>query len=457
MKEGKILKTIVAISAGQKKSKKGSSLIRQKQRYLNYGLLGLVTLISQNSDYNIVMFQADSKNPYETLFEIKKSGIDLKNDCECILLSIPSYHSITWCVEICEMIKKEYNLKIIVGGRWVVDNNVLWIKDKLKYVDIVSEGFGENFYSSYFNLKLGSYDGKKHCFDGFDYSLLHNYSDYMPSIEISRGCGAGCHFCADKNNSRLSNKSVDKLLTEIKYLDTIYDEYTPYFEAPHFCFSKNWIDEYSRKIQQRKKPLYWRCTSRIESVPTNMLDTLKQSGLRIIDIGMESASLLQLNRMHKTNDPNSYIKKAEEVISSCYDNDIWVKLNIMLYAGETNDTINETVEWLKRNKKYIKDVSVGSLVYYKNMDNLEELMSYGATLQSIDSLENEGFSYLNLSDDINVEKANEICLQISKLIATQKDFYDIKSFSYYPATYSYENFLSDLDYCDIKQLPFILV
>jgi hypothetical protein len=50
------------------------------------------------------------------------------DDIDAILLSVPSYYSISWCAEFCRIIKEKYNKEIIVGGRWVVDNKTEWVK-----------------------------------------------------------------------------------------------------------------------------------------------------------------------------------------------------------------------------------------------------------------------------------------------------------------------------------------
>lgn len=452
------MKKVLAIAAGQEFSRKGENTVRKKLKYLNYGLLGLVTLIDRHSDKEIVMFQADAFSVEELVDEIKVTGLDLTRDFECVLLSVPSYHSISWCVKFCEHIKKNYGLKIIVGGRWVVDNHSQWIKEKLKYVDIVNEGFGERFVAEYFDFSEDkrSFLGEKNCFRFVDYTLLHNYQDYHPNIEISRGCGAGCHFCVDRNSYRLPNKSVEMVMSELDLLDQVYHNYTVYLTAPHFVFDPKWINSFHDMMLKRANPVLWRCTSRVESIPLNLLGVLKESGLKIIDVGLESASITQLAKMHKTASPQKYLERASALLKACKENGIWVKLNILLYAGETMETIHETMEWLLLHKDCIKDISAGSLVYYYNMNNLSELEQLGASIAEGDRFEDKGFAILNLSLDISKERATKLCQEIPRLIANQRDFYDIKSFSYYPDRYSYKEFLQDMRSCDPQDLPFYI-
>lgn len=447
---------ILSIAAGQEFSRKGENLVRRRLKYLNYGLLGLSSLIDQYSEYNVRMFQADDRTIEELILEIESTGISISCDCKCILLSIPSFHSISWCVKFCEYIKQNYDTTIIVGGRWVVDNHAEWVKRKLKHIDIISEGFGERFMSECFRFSDSeeAFDGKSHCFTNVNYRVLHNYLDYNPNLEISRGCGSGCAFCADSKNPRLRNKPVNIIMDELDRLDSIFEEYTPYYTAPHFVFNKRWVDEYCNESAKRSKIRQWRCTTRVESVPLDRLCDLRSAGMKVIDIGLESASITQLRRMQKSNKPELYLEKAEALIEACAQNDIWIKLNIMLYAGETLDTISETMNWLKKHKNQIKDVSAGSLVYYYNMTNLQELIDLGASIPSGQDLEENGFMNLNMSSEIDVAKAQELCCEIPRIVANQRDFYDIKKFSYYPQSYDYSAFMQDVRKCNLKDLPF---
>ena len=76
------MKTIIAISAGHDSSKKVENRIRSRIRYLNYGLLGLATILKHQGGIDIIVYQADSYN-VDALFDvIERSGINIISDCE---------------------------------------------------------------------------------------------------------------------------------------------------------------------------------------------------------------------------------------------------------------------------------------------------------------------------------------------------------------------------------------
>ena len=447
---------IIAISAGQLSYCKETNLVRKRIKYLNYGLLGLSTILHEKLHLDIVMFQADELLPEELIDKLIYSGMDI-GECDCMLLSIPSFYSISWCKEFCRLIKCNYNITIIAGGRWVVDGNVKWLKAKVGYIDEYIEGFGERKLLQRFGGNGSEViDGDKQCFERFDYKLLFEYEKYQPCIEVSRGCGAGCAFCADRGTLRIPNKSVEKIISELNALDFLYPQYTFYMEAPHFIFEKQWTEKLCHNLFERERIRNWRCTSRVESIPLDMLKYLGQAGLKVIDIGLESASGTQLQKMGKTVTPEKYLEKAEQILDVCSQNNIWVKFNLLCYAGETYKTIAETEKWLYDHRSQIKDVSVSSLVYYKNMGNIKELIKEGAKMHSDYLIEEQGYVNLDLSDEIPFAVAKEYLNRIPKLIANQRDFFDIKSITYFPSNYTYNEFISDVKKCNIDDLPFYI-
>lgn len=450
------MKTVIAVSAGHDSTKKADTLIRRRIRYLNYGLLGLATILKHQGGIDIAVFQADSYEVDALLDLIEKSGINIASDCECFLLSIPSYYSMSWCARFCETVKRRYRKQIVVGGRWVVDNHAVWVRERLKDVDFIIEGFGERKLAQFFHFPGWEKvpDGSGKCFDWIDYRLLYDYRKYQPCVEISRGCGAGCQFCADRSNRRLPNKLVDTVLSELERLDQIYEQYSVYFEAPHFVFERPWVDQLCGGLRSRKCLIPWRCTSRVETVPTELLGMMSDAGLKVLDIGLESASYRQLINMQKTKRPERYLESAEKLLLACAENGVWVKFNLLLYAGETHETVEETVRWLLDRKELIKDISVSSLVYYGNMDSISALKELGASIPAGEDITKTGYVDLDLSGDIDRDTARRLSVEIPKLIANQRDFYDIKAISYFEPDYTYSDFLRDLASCDLSELPF---
>ncbi len=253
---------------------------------------------------------------------------------------------------------------------------------------------------------------------------------------------------------RLRNKSVDIVMSELDYLDRVYENFSVYFEAPHFVFEREWVNQLCDSLNSRKHTFLWRCTSRVETVPTNLLGRMSAAGLKVLDIGLESASHQQLINMNKTKRPEQYLDLAEKLLLACAENNIWVKFNLLLYAGETYETINETIKWLVARKELIKDVSVSNLVYYYNMDSISELQKLGASIPIGSDITKTGYVDLNLSDSIDRDTAKRFSIEIPKLIANQRDFYDIKAVSYFEPDYTYEEYIKDLKLCNYSVLPF---
>lgn len=97
--------------------------------------------------------------------------------------------------------------------------------------------------------------------------------------------------------------------------------------------------------------------------------------MKVIDLGLESASLLQLERMQKADKPQRYLDAASKLLETCASHGIWVKVNVLLYGGETAQTLDETQRWLDAHAQYLKGVSVGPVVVYGPPSHSEEFLA----------------------------------------------------------------------------------
>lgn len=454
------LTKIFCISAGQLDSKKKNSAFSRKHRYLNYGFLKLASILGEHN-YNPVVIHGLFENPTYILDICKLLNIDYNNNP--ILLSIPSFFALEWAKEFSSQVKAIFpTKKIVVGGRWVVGNNKEWLKLYLnvdlvisgligiEILDIVNTITQENKTTNSSNRSVSS---------KINYTYLYERHLFQPSIEVSNGCGMGCSFCEEKDIklSKLKPASIITEEMEALVMDDGLTEISPYLESSMFVATEKWANELWEKRNEKGLISKWRVESRVDKLKAKNIPALAKAGLKVLDLGLESASYIQLERMKKTNDPSGYLAAASELIQAASDNGIWVKANILLYAGETSRSIEETVSWVSKIKKHLKGVSVGPVIIYgmngESSSFIQEVSEYGAS--PIDS-GIKGITHLNLSDEIDFQKSLELSKEISREFMSARDFFDLKSFSYFSRDYEYSDFLNDIELVTQNEVSFKL-
>jgi len=459
-----MFKNYIFVSAGMNDKKKEHQV---SHFYLNYGFLGLATLL-KSSENIISVYQGELFTP-ERLIEYLVEHNE-KVDEKIVFISIPSFFAVSWAREFIQLVHNKLNCKIIIGGRWVLsDKN--WALKEFDDVDVIvngqAEGILEEILTNIENFQKPLYINAPTTksigtFNELDYSLLYEYKKFSPSIEIARGCGYGCEFCADKDVPSTPLKSPKKIIEEIEITNKMYDvnDLKFYFESSIFHPTTKWIEEFHKSYNDSNLTNQWRCETRADiNLSEKNIRLLSMSGLKVIDIGLESGSPIQLERMHKTKKPKKYLDEAHQLIKDCYNYGILVKVNILLYPGETEKTIKETIDFLESNQKYIKGLSVYPTIIYGTGQHaikfLREIEIHGASAIN-NRIEETGITYLNLSSEITFDRANLLSIYIAKKFMSQQDYFDLKSFGYYPRDFTYSDFIKHISQVKQETLPFKL-
>lgn len=443
---------VICIGAGQVSTKKLDNKISRRHRYLNYGLLSLATVLKERGADPVVL-HGHFDHPSVAVQRALRLG--LQETKFPVLISLPSFYAVNWTREFISHAKAERpDLRFILGGRWVVDGRPDLLKALIPEADKVISGLAEGRISELVVSQCRSISlrteegviGAAHI-SSLDYSLLDQRELYQPSLEVSRGCGMGCGFCQERSASLQPLKEPSRLVRELAatLLRDQLIEMTPYFEASMFVPSKDWVTRFRRSLDAAELPLRWRTEGRVDNIQPDLIPELAASGLAILDLGLESASNQQLLRMKKTKSPSRYLEKASLLLEACRISGVKVKVNLLLYAGETDDSLGETLAWLDARKNLIHGVSVGPVIAYGWPQSitgyLQELSEHGATIHHSPFA---GVTHLNLSPTIDHERALTLSRTISRRYMSDENYFFLKSFSYFGRDYTYDEFRKDV-------------
>lgn len=91
------MERIFCISAGQLIVKKSDTVINRRNRYLNYGLLSLATIL-KNEGWHTLQIQGLFESPAQTIKKCQSYGLSSGSTLP-LLISIPSFYAISWVNE----------------------------------------------------------------------------------------------------------------------------------------------------------------------------------------------------------------------------------------------------------------------------------------------------------------------------------------------------------------------
>jgi hypothetical protein len=150
--------------------------------------------------------------------------------------------------------------------------------------------------------------------------------------------------------------------------------------------------------------------------------------------------------MGKSIKPERYLERASILLNTAKEFGIEVKVNVLLYAGESAKTIQETYDWLDAHRGFIRGISVGPVIAFgwdeKKKEFINSMVSDGASVYK-EKHSLIGVTHMNLSKEITHEKVLQISKDISRDFMSAEDFYFLKSFSYFPRDYDFKAFVSD--------------
>lgn len=450
---------IAFVSAGMLSPKKRDHVLARRQLYLNYGALSLATILDSMGTETLLV-HGEHSEPADVLGMLLDKGV-LPSRLP-VMLSIPSFYALPWAQIFCQLVRgADPDARIIVGGRWVVGPDPDWLHAKLPEANLLVPGLAEPAIAS---LLTNAPDLRRLPAPTPDTVLNHplvsGFERYQPSIEASRGCGMGCAFCEERDIRLEKLRAPEQIASTLAAVASQYgdSEIRPYFQSSMFAPNMNWGTGLANAVRVAGLNISWRTESRVDALTPETIACLAEAGMKVLDLGLETASPTQILNMRKSRNPDRYLERASTLLKACGDHGIAAKVNVLLYAGETAKTLDETRSFLDEHKDSIAGVSVGPVVAYgppKIADILlREWSRSGAAPVDPSSANDSGISMIHLSQDFDAQSAEAASLELSRRYMDAEAYFNLKSFSYYPRDYARADFDRDVAASDTSQLPF---
>jgi anaerobic magnesium-protoporphyrin IX monomethyl ester cyclase len=192
-------------------------------------------------------------------------------------------------------------------------------------------------------------------------------------VLTSRGCPFKCKFCTYHHIFKaLELKSIDILEKE---LDSIPIDGRPRhvrFADDNFAVNKKRLYEFCKMLVEKKYGFSWSCMSSPHSLSEENVKIMKDSGCKIVFMGIESANDDVLKNMDKGSRVKDYYKAIELLKKAGIET---IGSFIIGFPGETDQTIEDNIRLI--NDSGMDYYQANLWLLFPNMPIFRERRDYG--------------------------------------------------------------------------------
>ena len=187
----------------------------------------------------------------------------------------------------------------------------------------------------------------------FRYQIITGSGITLPMLG-SRGCPYTCNYCPYLVNSKYRVRSPESIVDEIRYLTEKYNIRGIAFRDPNLTFDKKRAREFSELLLRYNLDIRWGMEARTDRLDMELIDLLYRSGLRSIEVGVESANESVLRGNLRKAIASS---QQEQMIEHCH------RLGIRVIANYTLGLPNDTVEGIRETIRYAKKLNTFAIQF----------------------------------------------------------------------------------------------
>ncbi len=191
----------------------------------------------------------------------------------------------------------------------------------------------------------------------------------MGVLITSRGCPAGCEFCASNVlwGRRVRFHSVDRVMQEVRRLVDEFNVDYLVFNDDTFTINKRFCLEICNRLEVDGVRTPYMVTSRVDTVDEKLLDRLRETGCFLITYGIESGSEEVLRQIRK----NTKLDRARRAVEYAKQIGMKVTGNFMFgHWTDTRETCRRTLAFARELQCDLSQFAIcipypGSALYHK--------------------------------------------------------------------------------------------
>jgi anaerobic magnesium-protoporphyrin IX monomethyl ester cyclase len=212
---------------------------------------------------------------------------------------------------------------------------------------VVSAGFVKNLD----DLPFPKWD--QFAINRFRYQIVTNKGITLPMLG-SRGCPYTCNYCPYLVNAQYRVRTPESIVDEIRYLSDKYNIRGISFRDPNLTFDKERAHTFAELLLRYNLNIQWGMEARTDRLDPELLQILHRSGLRSVEVGVESSNpdTLRENERKAIAGPHQ-----EMIIKHCH------KLGIRVIANYTFGLPNDTTEGILNTIRYAKKLNTFAIQF----------------------------------------------------------------------------------------------
>lgn len=161
----------------------------------------------------------------------------------------------------------------------------------------------------------------------------------------SRGCPAQCTYCSSPPfyGDTVRFRSAAAMVEEVEQVVKMgYKEI--FFRDEIFTASRRRVVDFCEGILARGLKVSWICSSRVSTIDKELMQLMKRAGCHLVRFGVESSNQKILDLIKK----GTTVEQAERTFVALHEVGLDSHAHMMIGSpGETDDTIRDTINWLK--------------------------------------------------------------------------------------------------------------